>query len=243
MSRIISDEYVYKKEVDWSLFNYGFAIPLEYQVVFRQVAGRMLQRGESQQITLILNGQSYKARLSNHNIGKQFGNHADKVQVRYTQNSDLAAALRNCFQRTYTYMKKWKEMQEPGSKKQVPIPNDNREYLAIYTTEYDDTYVLETIEAEDIIQLKDALSGYTERMIEAQFNYDVNDDAAGLQEKERVVKIRKLNKKIGDNLKLLYGYRCQICGKEIGEKYDSHVVEAHHIEYFVKSLNNDANLP
>ena len=29
-----TENYVYKKEVDWSLFNYGFAIPLEYQVVF-----------------------------------------------------------------------------------------------------------------------------------------------------------------------------------------------------------------
>lgn len=241
MSDIISDEYIYKKEVDWSLFNYGFAIPIEYQVVFRQIAGRMLQRGESQQITLMLNEKSYKAKLNNNKIGKQFGNHTDIVQIRYTQNSDLAAALRNCFHRTYSYMKKWKEMQEPGSKKRVPMTDENREYLAIYTTEYDDTYVLETIETQDIIQLKDTLSGYTERMIEGQFNYDVNDDTAGLDKQERVVKIRKLNKKIGDNLKLLYGYRCQICGKRIGEKYDSHVVEAHHIEYFVKSLNNDAN--
>lgn len=47
MIKTISDEYVYKKEVDWSLFNYGFAIPIEHQVVFSQVAGRFIQRGES----------------------------------------------------------------------------------------------------------------------------------------------------------------------------------------------------
>ena len=35
-----SENYVYKKEVDWSLFNYGFAIPLEHQVVFKQIADR-----------------------------------------------------------------------------------------------------------------------------------------------------------------------------------------------------------
>ena len=46
---------------------------------------------------------------------------------------------------------------------------------------------------------------------------------------------------IGNNLKLLYGYRCQICGKVIGEEYGSHVAEAHHIDYFIKSLNNDAS--
>lgn len=54
-------------------------------------------------------------------------------------------------------------------------------------------------------------------------------------------RIRKLNRKIGENLKLLYGYRCQICGQVIGEKYGSHIAEAHHIDYFVNSLNNDAN--
>lgn len=34
MIKTISDEYVYKKEVDWSLFNYGFAIPIEHQVTW-----------------------------------------------------------------------------------------------------------------------------------------------------------------------------------------------------------------
>ena len=46
---------------------------------------------------------------------------------------------------------------------------------------------------------------------------------------------------ISENLKLLYGYRCQLCGKLIGEEFGSHVAEAHHIDYFVNSLNNDAN--
>ena len=53
------------------------------------------------------------------------------------------------------------------------------------------------------------------------------------------VSVRKLNKKIGDTLKKHYGYRCQICGRVVGEQYGSRLVEAHHIDYFVKSLNND----
>ena len=39
-----TETYVYKKEVDWSLFNYGLAIPLEYQVVFKQITNRFLER-------------------------------------------------------------------------------------------------------------------------------------------------------------------------------------------------------
>ena len=80
----------------------------------------------------------------------------------------------------------------------------------------------------------------SERVVEASFNYDVRDENASIFASERIVKIRKLNKKIGDNLKLLYDYRCQICGQQIGEEYGSHIVEAHHIEYFVQSLNNDS---
>ena len=77
MIKTISDEYVYKKEVDWSLFNYGFAIPIEHQVVFSQVAGRFIQRGESKDVNLYLNGKSYKAKLNNNRIDKKFGQHAD----------------------------------------------------------------------------------------------------------------------------------------------------------------------
>ena len=63
-----SENYVYKKEVDWSLFNYGFAIPLEYQVIFKQIAGRFLECGESKPIKLYLNGKSYDAKLQNNRI-------------------------------------------------------------------------------------------------------------------------------------------------------------------------------
>lgn len=241
MRQNISDEYVYKKEVDWSLFNYGFAIPIEHQVVFSRVADRFIERGESKEIILYLNGKSYKASLNNNSISKKFGNHADIVQIRYSKNSELAHALRGCFQRSFAYICKMKEMQEKGSKKHIVLPEEYKEYLAIYTTEYDDTYILETIGSVDMKILRELVKDQPERILEAEFNFDRKDDTAGFRTKEQIVKIRKLNKKIGDNLKLLYGYRCQICGKLVGEEYGSHIAEAHHIDYFVKSLNNDAS--
>jgi predicted restriction endonuclease len=54
------------------------------------------------------------------------------------------------------------------------------------------------------------------------------------------MKIRKLDKAIGENLKSFYNFSCQICGKNVSEKYGANIVEAHHIEYFVTSLNNNA---
>ncbi len=236
-----SENYVYKKEVDWSLFNYGFAIPLEYQVVFKQIAGRFLERGESKPITLYLNGKSYDAKLQNNKIDSKFGNRADIVQVRNSRNSDIANALRGTFQRSYLYMQKIKQMQKKGSKNRITLPEEYKEYIAVYTTEYDDSYILETIVTEDVEIMREAVQGKAERAVEAEINYEEVDEGAGIQTNQRLVKIRKLNRKIGENLKLLYGYRCQLCGQLIGEKFGSHIAEAHHIDYFVTSLNNDAS--
>ena len=90
-------------------------------------------------------------------------------------------------------------------------------------------------------EIKEVLYGKQEQMIEAEIDYDEKDESAGLNINQRLVKVRKLNRLIGENLKLLYGYRCQICGQLIGEEYGSHIAEAHHIDYFVNSLNNDAD--
>ena len=167
----MTENYVYKKEVDWSLFNYGFAIPLEHQVVFKQIANRFIGRGESQIIHLYLNGKSYDAKLNNNRIDDKFGNRGDIVQVRYTQNSDLAAALRGLFQRSYAYINGIKKLQRPGSKKHITLPEEYKEYLAIYTTEYDDSYVLEVIAADEIETLKEAIQGKEERVVEAEIDY------------------------------------------------------------------------
>ena len=235
------ESYVYKKEVDWSLFNYGFAIPVEHQIIFKQIADRFIERGESRVIHLYLNGKSYEARLNNNKIAQKFGKHADIVQVRYSQNSEIAVALRGLFRRSYEYINKIKGLQEPGSRKHITLPENYKEYLAVYTTEDDDSYVLEVIAAEEVEIMRKSVRGKQEQLVEAEINYEAKDEGAGITVNQRLIKIRKLNRLIGENLKLLYGYRCQICGKLIGEEFGSHIAEAHHIDYFVNSLNNDAD--
>ena len=236
-----TENYVYKKEADWSMFNYGISIPISHQVVFKQTAGRLLQRGESKPITLYLNGKSYKADLKNLNTNRKFGDISDKVQIRYSPKSDIAVALRQCFFRSWAYIEHVKSLQPVGSRKPIQLPNDLKEYLAIYTTEYDDSYVLEPIVANDLQDFREMVKNQQERRIESDFDYDLVDPKAGFILNERMTRIRKLNRKIGENLKLLYGYRCQLCGRLIGEEYGAHIAEAHHIDYYVKSLNNDSN--
>lgn len=235
-----TENYVYKKEVDWSLLHEGLTLPVDNQVVFGQSMGRFLHRGESKSITFYLDGKSCKAKITNVNYSSRHRRKKDTLQIRYSPNSELAIALRAYFSRSYNYISEKRIMRKKGDRSMIRLPEDYKEYLAIYTTEYDDTYLLETIVADDIFALKHVVKNKHERVLEASFNYDVVDENASLFETERIVKIRKLNKKIGDNLKLLYNYRCQICGRNIGEDYDSNIVEAHHIDYFVNSLNNDS---
>lgn len=57
----------------------------------------------------------------------------------------------------------------------------------------------------------------------------------------RLQKIRHIDRSIGDSLKRLYDYRCQMTGEKVGEPYDAFVVEAHHIIPFTESMNNDTS--
>lgn len=203
--------------------------------------GRFLKRGESKDISLFLNGKSYNAKINNVKFDQKFKRKKDTLQIRYSKNGELAVALRACFNKSYSFIKQVRENREPNDRTMIRLPEELKEYLVIYTTEYDDTYVLEPIFAEELEILRTVVHGQEERLVEAEFDYDLQDSNSELLLKDRVVKIRKLNRKIGDNLKLLYDYRCQICGDVIGEEYGTHVVEAHHIDYFVSSLNNDAD--
>jgi len=59
---------------------------------------------------------------------------------------------------------------------------------------------------DDISILKKLTANQTERAFEQSFDFPTTDDTAKIIEAERISKIRKLNRKIGENLKLLYCY-------------------------------------
>lgn len=236
-----TENYVYKKEVDWSLLTEGLTLPVENQVVFGRNMGRFLKRGEKRNIKMYLNGKMYEAYIRNVNFNSNY-RRKDVMQIRYKKNGELAQALQACFRKSYLYFKAQREVREKGDRTIIRLPEKDKEYMAIYTTEYEDTYTLEIILADDILEFKNLVSEMDERIAEKRFIYNIYDEDTSIIESEGTTKIRKLNRKIGENLKLLYGYKCQICGKKIGEEYGSSgVVEAHHIDYFVKSLNNDAS--
>ena len=235
------EHYVYKTEVNWSLLAEGLTLSVENQVIFARNMGKFLQRGESKPINIYLNGRSYTAQIRNVNFDARFKRIKDTLQIRYPYNGDLAQALQASFLKSYDFILRQREIRPAGDRAIIRLPEEFKEYLVIYTTEYDDSYIFETITAGDIVLLKQVVKKQPERVLESNFNFDIIDESSRILEDERIVRIRKLNRKIGDNLKLLYDNRCQICGKLIGEEYDASVIEAHHIDYFVNSLNNDTS--
>lgn len=238
--RMESENYVYKKEIDWSTLMEGFTLPLDNQVIFLRNMENFLQRGQSKIIHFFMNGKTYDAKIVNMNNSVE-KRKKDAYQIRYPRNGELSQALQQYFFKSMSYIKMIRENRDPKDRSYIKMPDGLKEYLAIYTTEYEDTFLLELIAQDDFQVMKKAIQGMRERTVENEIEYEMEDKSSGIEKKLQIVKIRKLNRKIGENLKLLYGYRCQICGQVIGEKYGSHIAEAHHIDYFVNSLNNDAN--
>ena len=238
--RMEAENYVYKKEIDWSTLMEGFTLPLDNQVIFLRNMENFLQRGQSKIIHFFMNGKTYDAKIVNMNNSVE-KRKKDAYQIRYPRNGDLSQALQQYFFKSMSYIKMIRESRNPKDRSYIKMLDGLKEYLAIYTTEYEDTFLLEPIAQDDFQVMKKAIQGMRERTVENEIEYEMEDKSSGIEKKLQIVKIRKLNRKIGENLKLLYGYRCQICGQVIGEKYGSHIAEAHHIDYFVNSLNNDAN--
>ncbi len=239
--KIVKDIYIHKKEIDWSSLNLGINIPVSIQVVFHNLIKQRLKKGDTKDIKIIIDEKSYDAKLVNIKFDeKKYPTHKELIQIRYTPTSEISQKLKSVFYASFEYLKIEKE-KLVNKRQHIDIPDNLKEYLVLYTTEFDDVYLMDCITNDDInITNKDILS-ISEEEFELSVNYSKRDTTADILLKPQLVKMRKLDKSISDNLKLLYDFKCQVCGESIGDKYDGIVTEAHHIEPFAKSLNNNSD--
>ena len=95
---------------------------------------------------------------------------------------------------------------------------------------------------QDYEQLASTLSEIPEEIYEANDDdkFFIEDKTASIVEKQLLVKYRKMDRSIILMLKKFYDYRDEISGEKIGAEYGGSVVEAHHIDYFTQSQNNDS---
>lgn len=127
-----SDTLLGRKQVDYSIFNYGSQIPISYIKALDVANGHHIERGSSKKITLIFGGQNYEATLIN---VKQRETVRDCYQLRYDVNRKLREEIRHVFSHSASYIeKKLQERGETETKHRIIVPEDQAEYIEFHAT-------------------------------------------------------------------------------------------------------------
>ncbi len=238
----LQSDFLMQKNVDWSLLHDGMTIPVSVCSLFKVWDESILTHGQSKDIKILIDGELYEAKLKNQNfVQSNWAGHKDVIQIRYSRQSTLAIKLRTVFQKSYEYL--YAQKQQVGkSKRQILLPTDIREYIRLYLTTSQDVLCMECCSCTDYQQLDNMLRSIPEEVYESSDDdkFFMADKSASIEEKQRLVKYRKIDRSIILTLKKFYDYRDEISGEKIGDKYGESVVEAHHIEYFTQSQNNDS---
>ena len=134
-----------------------------------------------------------------------------------------------------------------GWHKRPPIPtvlllhNDLKNYgfeeftqiVKLLIEDSDEVYQSPAITVDD----RRIITEFTEEEIERIINQQ--DFKSKVVKRTGTTTTRIFDDRIQTSLKKLYQYRCQICGATATVMYGVDVSEAHHIDYFTKSANNN----
>ena len=233
--------FTFQKSVDRSTLRQGFQIPVEFHPLLDLTPGGMPNRGEVRAIKVLVDGVEYDAQLKNQPFDQdKYEGHADVVQVRYSENSSLSKKLREIYKVTWNYVEYIKNLPENRNRKfTIKVPEEQQEFLVLCATEFPNVFVAECVTLDMRKQLGTEVRGMNELDFET---FEPREDKnASIKETTCLKKVRLLDRSIGDSLKQLYDFRCQMTGEKIGERFDVNVVEAHHIIPFTVSMNNDTS--
>ena len=233
--------FLYQKLIDRSTLRQGFQIPVEFHHLLKAMPGGMPQHGETRNVKVVIDGVGYDAQLKNQGFDRlKYDGHADVIQIRYSEGSELVKRLREVFNSTWNYVESIKNMPENINRKfTIRIPEEHQEFLALSTTDLPNVFVADCITTAVKAEVRIEVSTMSELDFET---FEPREDkSAGIKQVTRLQKVRQLDRSIGDSLKQLYGYRCQMTGEKVGDEYNALVVEAHHIIPFTESMNNDTS--
>ena len=233
--------FIMQKRVDWSLLNQGMTIPVSVCALLKSWNKDILTHGHQIDIKVVIDGKSFDAKLKNQNfVQENWEGHKDVIQIRYSPNSPLAKQLRAVFHKSYAYFYEQKVVL--GKRGRIPMPENIQEYIRLYLVDSLNMIYMECCFSEDYEQLASTLSTIPEEIYEASDDdkFFLADSTAAVVKKQLLVKYRKMDRSIIRMLKEFYDYRDEISGEKIGSEYGDSVVEAHHIEYFTASQNNDS---
>lgn len=233
--------FIMQKRVDWSLLNQGMTIPVSVCALLKSWNSDILNHGHRMPIKVIIGNLAYDAELINQNFEQEkWTGHKDVIQIRYSAKSPLAEKLRTIFHKSYGYF--YNQRFTLGRQGRISAPDTIHEYIRLYLVESLSVIYMECCFDEEYVQLSDTLSRIPEEIYEANEDdtFFMADKSASIVEKQLLVKYRKMDRSIIRLLKEFYDYRDEISGEKIGGEYGDSVVEAHHIDYFTDSQNNDS---
>lgn len=234
--------FLYRKLVDKSTLLQGFSIPAAYQPLFFELSGGLLTHGESMKVKILIDGQLYDAEWKNQGFDQnKYAGHTDVMQFRYSENTPIAQRLRQIFCSTQKYIQEILADTNRPAKQLVRIPDELQEFILISATSQPDVFAFDCITCADQTSAHQELEKISEEMFEGAAFLPKHDETASVVLSESLHKVRKLDRSIGESLKKLYDYRCQVTGEKIGNEYAVEVVEAHHIVPFIQSMNNDTS--
>ena len=233
--------FLYQKLIDRSTLRQGFQIPVEFHHLLKAMPSGMPKHGETRNVKVVIDGVGYDAQLKNQGFDRnKYDGHADVIQIRYSEGSTLAKRLREVFCSTWNYVESIKNLPENINRKfTIRIPEEHQEFLALSTTDLPNVFVADCITTAVKPEVKTIVSTMSDLDFET---FEPREDKnAGIKQVTRLQKVRQLDRSIGDSLKLLYDYRCQMTGEKEGDEYNALVVEVHHIIPFTESMNNDTS--
>ena len=189
--------FLLKKTVDWSLLTNGFNIPLEFQPLVHGLYDAPVAPGESRHIKIVIDGEGYDAKLNNINFDRDtYSEHKDLLQIRYSAGSALARKLQGIFGASYNYITQMRSLPENRGR-QIRLPASINEYVCLYSSTMQDTFVLECFTDSENRQLVRDVRQYQELEYEAvELKQDSHTGYTS-----RVTKVRRLDQSIGESLK------------------------------------------
>lgn len=232
-------KFIMQKKVDWSLLNYGLPIPVSVWNLFQARDPNILTHGAKRPIKIIIGDKTFNAILVNQNFDQtKYPDHKDLIQIRYGQQSPIAKELRKVFFKSYNYINNLRK-QRDNQRGLVTLPDYINEFIRLCFTEKPDTFYLDCNTDEEYTLLLQSLHDVDEEVYETSALTTLVDVNARTVYSDALHKVRRLDRSIGDSLKRLYNYRCQMTEERVGDLQNALCVEAHHIIPFTESLNND----
>jgi len=231
-----------KKNIDFSFFNQGFTIPVDKHHIIFEIVSRIESQGDSESISILIDNIPFQVTIKNQKFNRiNYPDHKNIIQIRYDNNEKFKSYLKDKFSKSFIYIMNQRSQTPKQGKLYIKIPPKYREYFVLYTTDIPNTIMMDYMTLEELIEVEEMIKKEKLQEDLVETILDKKDPNADVVIINKLIKIRRLNQKIGYDLKDLYNHKCQICGFTAVDNYSCHVSETHHINSFTASLNNDAN--